>query len=478
MASSRSNRRERGVVLVMLILVLVILLGIAALALDLGRLYVLRTEMQNAVDAAALAAAAELNARSDAIERARVAGKGLIASDSHFANVKELLGVDLEIKFEFFCSIGSSVEQDVADVGTKCTGGTDPDDPNKILVPTDNDDEQAHYVRVTLDPTLADNTERYGIDLFFLPVLAVLGIDTEKHVDLYASALAGRHFYACDPPPVMLCDPFEGSGGMRNNINAGQQIALKLQGGPNSQWAPGMFGYLDPDLEPGGGTGEIAQALGNESKVGCNPPLVLPETGQMAGPASDAINTRFDEYGQGQYPPFNKPNAYKDYPPSPNITSYGGYDDDPDNKDGKLIWRDEDISDVNRIGNGEWDRNDYFTTYHASDAWPGGWATMTRWEVYNWEIEHGLIPKEANSSHLSVAGATPMRRVLHVAVLSCNALSVKPNQISPILEPDGFAKIFITERAGDSPDSELFVEFMGWATERDEDYHVVVQLYE
>jgi Flp pilus assembly protein TadG len=51
----RHVERQRGAILVMTVLFLVILLGFAALALDLGRLYVLRTEMQNAADAAGVA---------------------------------------------------------------------------------------------------------------------------------------------------------------------------------------------------------------------------------------------------------------------------------------------------------------------------------------------------------------------------------------------------------------------------------------
>jgi hypothetical protein len=51
---------QRGVVAIVVALSLVALIGCAGLALDLGRLYVGKTELQNAVDACALAAANEL----------------------------------------------------------------------------------------------------------------------------------------------------------------------------------------------------------------------------------------------------------------------------------------------------------------------------------------------------------------------------------------------------------------------------------
>ncbi|HEY9148855.1 MAG TPA: pilus assembly protein TadG-related protein [Gammaproteobacteria bacterium] len=470
-------------VIVMLVLVIVILLGVAALALDLGRLYVLKSEMQNAADAAALAGAAELNAEDDAIERAEAAARGLLQHDSHFAKVKALLGTDIDITITFYCSIGG--EQDS---GAACPGDADETDSNKILLSSMQNDVEAHYIRVTLDPE-ANNEDRYGIDLYFLPVLSVLGIDTSNTAVTTATALAGRHFYMCRFPPVMLCDEFEGIGGFRANMadGVGKQIALKLQGGPNAQWAPGMFGFLDPDQSHAGGAKETAQALAYEGDLDCpDTPLILPETGQMAEPGSAAINTRFDEYGA---PFFNKASDKKNYPPAENVTSYGGYDGlnqtTDGSKDGKVIWRDSNLQDLSnfdegsRIGNGDWDRVDYFEGYHSEiESRPANWnTTITRQEVYDWEINSGNIPKPPEDGEYDTDFRD--RRVFYLAVVSCNALEVKPGKHIPIVAPDGFAKVFITERAGDPSDgTNLLVEYMGWATEEDDDYHVTVQLYE
>lgn len=52
---------ERGVAMVYLALTLVVLMGIATLAVDAGYLYVAKSQLQNAADAAALAGAAKLN---------------------------------------------------------------------------------------------------------------------------------------------------------------------------------------------------------------------------------------------------------------------------------------------------------------------------------------------------------------------------------------------------------------------------------
>lgn len=54
------HRRQQGLVLVIYVGTLVAVLGMAALALDLGRAYLVKTRLQNVVDAAALAAAKTL----------------------------------------------------------------------------------------------------------------------------------------------------------------------------------------------------------------------------------------------------------------------------------------------------------------------------------------------------------------------------------------------------------------------------------
>ena len=54
-------RRERGFVLVATSLAALFLLGAAGLAVDIGRMYVARSETQSFVDSAALSAATELD---------------------------------------------------------------------------------------------------------------------------------------------------------------------------------------------------------------------------------------------------------------------------------------------------------------------------------------------------------------------------------------------------------------------------------
>lgn len=70
-----NKQRERGAVLPMVGLILAVLLGMAGLVIDLGGLFVTKTELQSAMDSCALSAAQELDGTSDALTRATSAGK-------------------------------------------------------------------------------------------------------------------------------------------------------------------------------------------------------------------------------------------------------------------------------------------------------------------------------------------------------------------------------------------------------------------
>lgn len=68
------KRNEQGAVLVTFALLLLFFLGFMGIALDLGHLFVIRTELQTSMDACALAGAQELNGQADARTRAINAG--------------------------------------------------------------------------------------------------------------------------------------------------------------------------------------------------------------------------------------------------------------------------------------------------------------------------------------------------------------------------------------------------------------------
>ncbi len=69
-----NHHRQGGAVIVTVAFVLLFLLGFMGIALDFGHLFVVKTELQTAMDSCALAAAQELDGQSDALTRATSAG--------------------------------------------------------------------------------------------------------------------------------------------------------------------------------------------------------------------------------------------------------------------------------------------------------------------------------------------------------------------------------------------------------------------
>jgi len=72
-------RRQRGFVLIATCIALVILMAVAALGIDLGRMYLIRSELQSFADAAALSAALRLDGTDQGLASARTAPAALTA---------------------------------------------------------------------------------------------------------------------------------------------------------------------------------------------------------------------------------------------------------------------------------------------------------------------------------------------------------------------------------------------------------------
>lgn len=69
-----SRIRQRGAVIITVSLLMLFLLGFIGIAFDFGRLFVVKSELQTAMDSCALAAAQELNGLPNALDRAQSAG--------------------------------------------------------------------------------------------------------------------------------------------------------------------------------------------------------------------------------------------------------------------------------------------------------------------------------------------------------------------------------------------------------------------
>jgi len=205
---------QSGAYLVLMSLLMVALVGIGALALDLGRMFVVRSEVQNAADSAAVAAAAELDGSNGARARAELVARQLLVHDSAFTNDSNLLSEDL-VTVAFFSELG--------------------DPPGSNRVPA-VDDSDARFARVTVSQA--------AVRFLFLPVLG----NTATEGFLSAAATAGRPEspQVCGFAPILLCTagmslPL-GSGG--STFMAGSQVVIPLDEQPAG---PGNWGFILPD---------------------------------------------------------------------------------------------------------------------------------------------------------------------------------------------------------------------------------------
>lgn len=507
------KQKQRGVILVFLVIVIAVLLGVAAFSLDMGRLFVLKTELQNAADAAALAAAKELNSTPGTILRAKTAAVSLIREESFFAKVKSALSPDLvegeDISFRFFCAIENDLDEHGEFTGD-CGDNTLSDGKVEVLAESTDADVYVHYVEVTLNPreTTTDASDRYKIPLYFLPALRAIGINAPTEAATSAHALAGRQYRPCRYPPMMICDPAEDSS--LPPLDVGDMIVLKEMTGPNSTWAPGSFGFLVPVncLGPDGKSTcngneyktEFENQLANESEIGCSPPYVSTDPGNFI--PIEPINSRF---GIGST--MNRPAAPNviDYPRDDNFL-FGRYGD------GNMLDPVYDptaplpstLDELMQLSETQY-RNYYFTS-----PIPAAQSKPTRYEHYLSEIGSGVLPSFTTSyvqdcqdvyesfpnntnklkdcRNLKGAPKTSHvgdenRRVLYVASLNCKSQNIKGNvnKIYVPPPPAGWKRFFLTEHVEPPPSGDkvsYYAEYLGPVSESDGNFDVIIQLYE
>jgi hypothetical protein len=509
---------------------LVILLGVAAFALDLGRLYVLRTEMQNAVDAAALSAAAELDGEEDSHNRARLAAnQEMLNHLAHFSNKSELLE-NLQTNpaiFTFYTWIGSI--NDPSDPPDGCSPPTDPDDPDFGKCRDDDEgNNDVTYVKITLNPALLGNDGRYEIDLYFLPVLNVFGIPTATSASSQVEALAGSHSQVCEYPPMFICDPTEVAPGYPGvPLTRGQMVKLKEQG-PGAPWAAGTFGWLipteveaDPDDDGLGVNQLLAHRLGSIYGHECGPPILEINPGNIANWPRWGLNTRFGLYQRPEHRNVNfasAPNVV-DYPRDDNLTDNSTCEDntnkfgDPFPVVGDVVipWLTEtECADRPSTFN----QSDYNVNFHEGLAVPTG---MTRAQYYDWELLNSTRYAEPSATLLASldsdeeactdssnikcrmlygdprAGVllplpdyvddddSDKRRELFVSAIACIANDVGSNSIINVEEVGGrWMKFFMTEHVSPATDGvTIYAEFVEEVEQSDDEHFKrVIQLYE
>ncbi len=462
---SRFRHDEAGAILVFWAASIAVVLGIVALSFDVGRMAATQSELQSYADHVALAAAGELDGKSDAITRATSAAANLVSDSQTYGGGGKTLAGATSYTLEFYDRLPAS------DTGSLSAGLT--------TVPAD-----AIYARVTIAPRT--------VGFAFAQAFFALTGTAPTGNTVGAVAVAGFTQYACDITPMMFCIP-DPSFDAANPATVGDMIRLRA-GGQGAAWGPGNFGFLEPstlaldstgNCAGAGGTGPMLRcvlgAVGSITQ--CFPARgVNTEPGQKVGITNDSLNTRFDMWSGAMKNEKNNPI----YAPAPNVIKgiepkTGGacnWNNPQPTADTAALPRDTCITSGGcaPYGNGDWSAGR--TAYVAKNY--GGtdphMSAATRYQYYLAEIaaNGGAGSSSPILSGLSETGrpmcsanqnADPERRVIIAAGIDCGANPIQGSSTNvPVHQ---FVKMFITEPVVDNGGSvsalDIYAEIIGSA---------------
>ena len=245
------------------------LITIAGVGWDYSRMMTMDTELQNAADQAALAAATQLDGRANAMPRARAAANDFLANSASAWVNETKLANDGEgrpitgLTFQFYESYNH-----VTDV------------PGPELT-DDADSRRARYVRVIVD----------GRESFFA-LTAIGGVLSSGLIR--ADAVATLEAAACNVPPLMFCQP-PGNPAYPTEDDIGKALDLREHPQGSEDFTPGNFDLLQIDYENVASNNQNRTLGLNSDLLGCTGEAIETRPGSRT-PETNAINTRFGVY--------------------------------------------------------------------------------------------------------------------------------------------------------------------------------------
>ncbi|WP_136617271.1 MULTISPECIES: TadE/TadG family type IV pilus assembly protein [Mesorhizobium] len=442
---------QRGVAMILVAIMLPVLIGFSLLAFDMSRATGLHHQLQKGIDGLALAAAAELDGRSDSITRANRAVTTLLANQTLYSEQGAGHTLALaDVTITFLTGIPASDETTLTSAGVDANGvnwaSTDP----KVV----------SLAEVTINASgLAKGAGAFAT---IFPASFVGSKDT---MDIRAQAVAGFVQSICETVPIFMCNPFETtdpstSKTIQQAFASGDTYSrefriLKVDSNPG----PGNFGLIDNNLS----SLRDAIAIGTSGTCYSRDKLTT-KTGVTLGQVNTGLNVRFDLYSGS----LNKDNKDWAYRPSSNVrkgqkTGCSKYDPVTDNTalplpTGTNYVDAKGMSD--QISSQSFWTN-YWSINHGvaypnipSATNPTGTtsAPASRYDVYKYEISHGLVgdksiaPTKESGTPSCFKGDTPTadpeRRLMNMAIINCIANQAKINGHVQ-LKPDGYASVFI-----------------------------------
>lgn len=497
---SRLVREQEGYALAMTLVALPLVLALSAFVIDGSRVANLHTDIQNAVDAMALAGARELDGGDDAIQRAQAAIAEMSGNQAWFGDNGTAQGMGSKVNITFSSGDGASdvsvsflgaipASDDTAIGPGACEAG--PGNTADCLVKGNSAAElsaNALYVRVVATP-------RAIRTIFRLPGT---GNDT---LAVSAEAVATYSAVVCDITPIFICNPFENFPGnpIGNDLSFNKNFAqgnlygrqINLSYGKNGQVGPGNFGFL---RTLGNGANALAEALATSSATCYRKKGLDTKPGANVGPVTKGLNTRFGLYPNGQ----SFPSSEQAYAPDVNVRkgqSQGsgkgkgkssgpqctGYDPASNATTFDALPFPEgdteiDIGGATMSGSSDWDIETYWDITHGSYSEPPeisgytppplpvtipksfpdlpGSTTPSRYDVYNYEINNNLVNDaapngETGAPQCQAPSVTPQanRRTIVAAVVNCNAQQAELKGAATNIPAESFVRMFLTRPA-------------------------------
>ncbi len=258
----RRSRNQRGAIAILVGLSLAMLVGFVGLALDLGKLYVAKSELQNSADACALAASRDITGATP-----------LSVSEAAGMAAGQLNMVLFQHEAVVLTPNHSVTYSDSL---------TDPFyDKSTVSYPL----SAISYVKCSVT--------RSGIANWFIQVLNLLpGVNIgAATVSSVAVATTTPAQTAC-AIPVFVCTPASASPSVAS-YPVGQWLTSKVSSASNGTYGGGNFGWAN--LNPGGKGGASALAAQLDGAGQCNLPAVGAQIGSPGNISSlaDDWNSRF-----------------------------------------------------------------------------------------------------------------------------------------------------------------------------------------
>jgi Flp pilus assembly protein TadG len=472
------------------------LVAVSGVGFDYGRLMALDSELQNAADRAALAAATQLDGNADAMIRAQDAATNTFATaasayvnETRFANDKRITG--------------STNSRPITSLTFVFYDGYQDDAVGDVVPINDTDGADAQVVEVTVNSRQV-----------FYALTPVVGAFSSGNV--IGKALAGLESGTCEVAPMFFCLPHDADG---NNIldfprasDTGRELRLHLRNNASETFTPGNFGFLDVPY----GTGpDKNRELGlNESLAGCfeSSPDQETETGSRT-PMGNSLNSRLDVFispiqpnhcdASGNYCPSE--NAKKDWvnEQTANKNAAATCSPSPSNKwfrysdvSGLTVPNPgypDDASFTGIVGNGSWGPTTWMSTQNSlygtsytvaniPDA--DGNGSISRYEAFMWErdtatdlIEPVVVAEGVEGSaggtkrkiycaYPNPVEADPFpatsdqkdRRVITVGAVACE--DGYPNGSKPV-RILRWVDLFVVRPVNGSSETEFFTEIIG-----------------